>query len=309
MNRYLFLLMTALWPLSGFTAKMDTMYISKFQCSPANKMVLNLTTQYIINNPQIPQIPTTDRVVINKYYKIMNGPASGSVGTIDELAKIPGVDSQTRVEQIARVGQFSPTRENSYRIFRSFYNPKVCKPEAKDTCLWDHMLNVYQDATISQDSSLIALISNGDGYTPDVTVVDLETKKKMVIFTAANHTPYESNGRPVGQVNFINDAYGKPRFLAYRNSGYNHSKISITFFDLHTKEQVTIPREQIEILIGVTPDPKYPTYVNMKTYYSVNVEKLLADVKSGTLETKNVSVAFRSAGQDLPQCAPFQLID
>ncbi len=309
MNRYLFLLMTVLLPLTGFTAQMNTMYVSKFQCSPANKMVLNLTTQYILNNPQIPQLPPPEKVIINKYYRVVSGQARGAVGTIAELAKLPGVDSQTGVEQVARVGDFNPSSENSFRIFRSFYDPKVCKPEAKDTCMWDDILNVYQDATMSSNGSMIALISNADGFTPDVTVIDLKTKKKMVIFTTGYHKPYENSGKAVGQVNFINDAQGNPRYLTYRDGGYKESKISITFFDLVTKEQVTIPREQIELIIGVTPDPIYASYVNMKTYYSVNVEKLLADVKNGTLATKDVSVPFRAAGQDFPQCAPFQLID
>ncbi len=290
--------------LAALKGPVKTIFVSKFQCSPSNKIVLNFSEKYILKNPSVPQLPSTDRVVVNKYFRVVDGSARGATGTLEELLKLPGVGTNTRVEQIARFAQINQSDESTLRVFRSFYDPKICKPDEKETCLWNDMLNVYQDITISQDGSLAATMSNGDGYTPDITVYDLATNQKIVLFTTGYQKPYETSGKPVGQVNFISDSKGAPRFLAFRDGGYGRARISLTFFDLVTKKQLTIPREEIENLIGIEPNPTYPQYVEMKTYYSVNVEKLLADVENGSWPAETVSVDLKS-----PACPPFLQID
>ncbi|MEK6773562.1 MAG: hypothetical protein AABY64_06460 [Bdellovibrionota bacterium] len=304
---YLFTL-TVVFPLMGLAAQINTIYVPKFKCSPANKMVQSLSNQYILSNPSLPQLPASERVKIHKYFRVMNGPAVGKMGTIEELLKVPGIDPQSRIEQIARFAQFNSSVENSYRVFRSYFDPKVCNPTQSETCLWDDMINVYQDATISKDGTLAAVMSNGDGYTPDIAIIEIGTTRKTLIFTSGYQTPWDASGKVIGQVNFINDSKGMPRFISFRDGGYKISKISITYFDLVTKEQLTIPREQIENLIGIVPDPKYTNRVAMKTFYSVDIEKLFADVRSGVMATKAVMVPFKSEGRDLAECPSFQNI-
>lgn len=296
--------------LVASAAEIKTEFISKFRCSPSNKVVTDLSISYILSNPIIPQLPSTDQVKIHMYYKVIDGPAKGKSGTIDELAKMPGVDSNTKVERVARFGQFnSPLIENTLRVFRSFYDPSICKPSDQEICSWDDILNVYQDATISTDGSLAAIMSNADDYTPDIVILDLVSNQKKILFTSGYHRPYEANGNPVGQVNFINGSNGAPRYLAFRDGGYRYSKVSVTFFDLETKEQLTVPREKIENLIGVTPNPTYPSYLDKKTYHSLDVEKIFSDVKRGVLPSQDVSIPFGTEEKVYPSCPPFQTIN
>jgi hypothetical protein len=288
-------------PMVLFANDVTTVYVPKYICSPKTNLLRGLSEGYINRNAKIPdQSLAQQKSKMDILYRVMNGSAKDQLGTLKELKANPLVNPWDWIEHVVRFGEVVNSAGKTFRIFRKF--PESCEISGEETCLWDNMLNVIQDITISQDHSMAALISNATFFTADVVLFDLSSGSYRVFFSNDGARKSWSSER-AGQVHLINDDSAKPRFLAYRN--FNHTDVAdaVTFVDLSTNETVSINRIEIESQIGVKPDPTFFNTIDIRTFYSVDIERVFKDLKGGKIASvPNDRIFYDRHGRAISFC-------
>lgn len=276
----------------------EYVYIPKYKCNPQTHILKKLPEMYAINEPVLPWVPAKNEAASEKYYEVVTGLGAGKKGSLDDIKNFPEVKPYDRLNEITRFAQFnSDVTKKSFRVFRKITHDECNKKVGAKDCGIEGLLNILQGVAMSQDKNLGALISNGEGVS-DIAIVDLNTGKPSILFTAAaSMLPY-GGIQTKDQIQFVNDKNGNPRFIAFNEVYLTDDRDAsdgpprfptklITFYDLKSKQRISVHAKQINNLVKDKNLIDIYDRLDQRLYHAVKIEQLFAAFKKGNLITEH----------------------